>query len=418
MVATDFRYKLLLFLFELCFGFTFNIVGTISLSELFLVLTFFVYLTPKENRIPEIQKITLIYFILIFWQIISEMWVGNTLNNALRGIAVTVFSYLHFRFLFHFFLKDKKLILFALLGMLIYSIAFTNSIVTDIDTDSDKYEAVYLKFYLIPIITNALLVLSLIYSKRWIFIFFIATGIICIILGARSGGGIILLIGLSIWFLTKERNFSRTRVIVGSIALLIIGYGLYCLYVKNILNGRITEGNSEQVAKLENPYNPMSLLLMGRSEVYVGMTAYLDEPTFGYGSWAPDPNGMYHYMLLLLHEDDEKKIYNLTWDYIPNHSVLFGYAANNGTIALICILLLSTLFIKKGLSIIQKVPNRFRFVLLYSIISILWNTLFSPISFFRLDMCFNYAVILALYLSYHDKKNNETNYLNYDKNKS
>ena len=209
-------YKIIIILLELGFGITFNIVGTISLSELLLVL--FIPLYIKSNlfvKFPQLKTITWIYLGLLVSQILSEIVIGNTLSSAAKGFAVTIISYLHVLFLFNLFTKNRKLVIYAIIGALLKSLIFKSQYADEGDVSRviQGQGATFLKFYLAPIIINILLVSSLYLKKKIGAYLFIAVGIFFVILGARSAGIGVLLTGVLTYFVLSFKGKLKTKKI-------------------------------------------------------------------------------------------------------------------------------------------------------------------------------------------------------------
>lgn len=385
--------KFLIVLLEIGFGITFNIVGTISLSELALIITALWYIKRDMFvKYPILKTITWLYAGLLVSQVIAEYMVGNVLNNALKGFAVTTVSYLHFMFLFRYFVKDRKLIIYALIGMLAQSFIFGTTFEGNVDEVLEGQGAVFLKFYLAPLIINIVLLVAIYSKKRNISILCIVTGVLFVVLGARSSGISILLTGFIAYFILFARGkINRRIIIVITLFVAIFGYGLYAVYVNNVLSGKITAGNSLQLKQTSNPYNPINLLMMGRSEAFVGWIAFMDKPLFGHGAWAEDIGGKYH----LLQANLTNSIYrDPELNIIPAHSVIIGAGMQNGIFAFAFMVSIFIFFIKNGIKSIQK-KDPFLIIILYLIISLIWNGLFSPVSHFRLDMPLAFAFLLA-----------------------
>ena len=119
--------SLLLFLFELGFGIKFHIIGEISLSELFLLAYVPLFVLPKVNwkSSQALRQLTWAYLALFVFQAISEYMVGNILSNALRGLAITVVSYLHFMFLVYLLIRQKSLIFVLVLSQIMMKLFFS-----------------------------------------------------------------------------------------------------------------------------------------------------------------------------------------------------------------------------------------------------------------------------------------------------
>ena len=100
---------IVILLFELGFGVKFNLIGTISISELFLLFYVPLFVLPKVkwSGANDISKITVAYALLLSFQAFSEFMVDNDLTSALKGLAITVVSYFHFVYLISYLSRQK-----------------------------------------------------------------------------------------------------------------------------------------------------------------------------------------------------------------------------------------------------------------------------------------------------------------------
>lgn len=398
--------KYIIILFEIGFGLTFNLVGSISISEIFLVLftikNLFCDCLVKKK---EFREIVILYLLLIFFQCLSEFIVGNTLNNAFKGIAISVVSFCHFYFLVHVLSKNRNAIIYIIMGLILRRLIFGTSI--DGDAESALYgeDATYLKFYIAPLIIDCLLFLSIKVNSKRIPLVFILVGVFLIVVGARSLGIMTFITGLVSYVFRCRTGITNKSLLTYAIPCLIVGYISYVIYVDNVLSGNVTSGNSEQLLIADNPYNPIYLLLAGRSEVFVGWLAFMDAPLWGHGSWARDIG--YHYLSIVsaMH-DKEFNIYALsTVDVIPTHSVLIGYGTFNGIIPFIILVLLMVKIFKYGFFCMRHI-SEYKVILVSFIIQLFWNLLFSPLSHFRQTLPLYMSFIFVLYLNnrYQTKK--------------
>ena len=205
--------SLFLFLFELGFGVKFHLIGEISISEIFLLIYVPIFILPKIRwrKAKEFRIITIAYISLLSFQIFSEIMVGNELPNALRGIAIRVVSYLHFMFLAYLLVKQKSLILVLILSQIAMKLIFGTSFEEQSMEDIMLGEAaVYLKFYIAPLLILTFLAISIVYTHKHIALFFALLGAILILLGARSSGGMALLSGL-IAYLIEYKFFTYNK---------------------------------------------------------------------------------------------------------------------------------------------------------------------------------------------------------------
>lgn len=396
---------LLIFLFELGFGIKFNIVGEISISELFLlVYTPFIIARIRWNKVKVLKIVTIAYILLLTVQIFSEMFVSKGLSNSLKGLAITVVSYLHFIFLFYYLTKDKRIILVIILSQIAMNLIFGTSFEEQSAEDILAGEAAtYLKFYIAPLAILIFLAISVIYVNRNFPIAFSLLGIIFILLGARSSGGMALFAGMVAYLMEHKNLIPNKKILIIVLSLLLtISYGFYAYYVNLVLSGDITSGNSKQLFFCKNPYNPIELLMAGRSEAWVGWQAFMDKFWLGHGSWALDVTGRYQKMMAEIH--GERLIVRSFNNAIPAHSVLIAMGMKNGIMAFIILGFILIYFLGKGLLTLKKCDIRYVLVLSYYIFSCFWNALFSPSSHFRLTLPISFAIILVLYVAKYPKK--------------
>lgn len=394
--------SILIFLFELGFGFKFNIIGEISISELFL-LVYAPLIIAKIHwkKSIELKQITIAYTILLCTQILSETLVSNGISSSLKGLAITIVSYLHFIFLFYNLTKDKRLILIVILSQvatkLFWGTAFEEQSAEDILAGE---AATYLKFYIAPLTILIFLVFSIIFNKQNMPILFSLLGIGFVVLGARSSGIMAVFAGMTAYLAEHKYLLANKKLLFWSLAILIIiSYCGYIYYVNLVLSGKIISGNNQQLLSCKNPYNPIELLMAGRSEVWVGWQAFMDKFWFGHGAWAYDTTGRYQRMLLAM--QGKKMVIGEYFHHIgiPSHSVLIGSGTANGIFSFLSMGVILSYFLWKGILAIKECNKKFLLVLIYFVLSLAWNGVFSPQSHFRLTLPISFSIILTLYLT-------------------
>lgn len=396
--------SMLLFLFELGWGLKLSIVGQISISELFLLIYVPLKILPivKWRREKELFVITKAYVVLFCFQVLSECIVGNVLSNALKGLAITVVSYFHFIFLAVLLLRQKSLISVLILSLILRSLIWGTGLDAQRLVSIVQGEAVvYLKVYFAPLSLLISLYASIRLKYRNFPLLFSAYGLGLILLGARSSGGTAFLSGLLVYMML---HVPRKRFCVIAFWTLIGCYMLYVYYVNGILSGEITSGNSWQIFLCKNPYNPIELLMVGRSEMWVGLQAFLDSFWFGHGAWAYDLTGRYELIMQALHGEEEPLSNEY---YIPSHSVIIGSGMMNGIFAFMAMGYILFFFIKRGWLSLGCNDRRYQLVLAYYWIVLIWDALFSPQSHFRLSMPIAFAIIFTMYYNKKAKENGE-----------
>lgn len=400
---------LILLLFELGFGIKFNLIGVISVSELFLLLYVPLFVLPKVrwHEAASLKHITVAYVLLLTAQIVSEFMVGNSLQNSLKGLAITVVSYLHFMFLVFFLSRQKALIIVLIMAQVVRNLVFGTSVEEQsVEEMLQGQGATYLKFYVAPLLISAFLAVSAIYVRKSLPIMFALMGAVFILLGARSSGGMALTAGL-LTFMLEHRalTFNKKALLLSSVVLCVVAYSFYAYYVSQVLSGNITSGNSWQLFLCKNPYNPLELLLVGRSEAWVGWQAFMDKFWFGHGAWAYDSTGRYQRMMLEMHDELQTMTRSqMSLHYlIPSHSVLIGSGMKNGIFAFLAMAIIIVYFTWKGMASFIKCDERNKLILIYTTLEMSTMALFSPQSHFRLTMSVAFAIIFILSKSTENK---------------
>lgn len=382
-----------------------KMVGTISLAGLFYFF-WFVYKVivgewASELRSGLIAKISILYLCLFCFQSLSELIVGNELSNALKGLAVTALSYVKLMCLWPLVKKDRERITWLFVCMVIsgfFNFQFMTDTEFQLDSLIEGIEYSIFKFKIAPLFGELLVVYSLLTKKRNLVpILSLIIGAMCAVLGARSTGLMIFLSGVIVFAINHmDRTITKGQVIAWSIVGTVFGYVAFVLYVTAVLNGAIVGGNSkEQFATVKNPYNPMMILLAGRSESPSSLAAISDRPLTGFGAWAKDPNFKYH----KIKAEYQRVIFNestVMTDGIPAHSVILGTGVNNGIFAMICMFLILWSFISLGTKSLYR-SNRYNYIVVFCLMQLLWNGLFSPISHFRNEFPIYFCICLFAY---------------------
>lgn len=401
---------IIILLFELGFGIKLNLIGVISVSELFLLIFVPLFVLPKVkwNEAVGVKQVTMAYSALLGFQILSEFMVGNNLSSALKGIAITVVSYLHFMFLIYYLARLKLLILVLVVAQMARAVVFGTDIEEQSIEDVMSGEgATYLKFYISPIVISFSLAMSMIFKYKNFALLHSLLGIVLIVLGSRSSGGIALATGLVTYmFEHRVLTYNKKFIVMSLVLGCMIGYAFYVYYVNRVLYGEITSGNSRQVFLCSNPYNPLELLMAGRSEVWIGWQAFMDKFWYGHGAWAYDSSGRYQRMMLAMHDELSTFTRNqVSYHFlIPSHSVLIGSGMMNGVFAFLSTGAIVAYFLRKGVLSFVRCDNRYKLVLVYYVMDLFWTTMFSPQSHFRLTMPVAFAIIFVLSASVANKK--------------
>lgn len=389
-----------------------NLIGQISISDIIIVICAILYVFANKglgifSKDKELLYVTKLFALLVLVQIVTELIVGNSFNNSAKGIAVTVLTYLKFLFILGILLKNHKNILYLMTCLLIANIVFfrTNDMFgfgkLDVSTEEmatgEGIAMAYFKFKIAPLLIQVLVLLSLYFRRVNFSVVFIIVGAVCIALGARSDGGILFFAGIASIALRSKIKLSHRKIVIYSLIATAFLYWSYTKYVDAIISGKISGGNSEmQLKKTDNPYNPINLIFLGRTETFVGAIAFLNSPWTGWGAWAKDPDMRYHIIQYFIKDDMKKYNPKKISDQIPSHSVIIGYGVSNGIFAMLLIIMILFFFLRRG-AISLKSKSIFVFLLLTIMFQLIWDSLFSPISTMRYNFAFDFAYLFYLY---------------------
>ena len=398
--------KFQFFAFALLSNFRITLVGQIPVSELIALIN---SLSPKYwkyvLKLPDLRKINIAYFVFFLAQVLSDILNQSSLNNTLRGWANILMAIFVLNFVFTNYIKSPNYVIVFLVGY------FFSLIIFSPDTfGSSIYEMSFFKFRVAPVLNILVLLLSYyLLEKRkvksiFIIVLFITYGLINIALDSRSNGIFMILTGLIFYYRHNFRFIKSTKLVVFFVVCALLFQGLYSIYVYSVLNNHIGGEHSRiQMARVESPYNPINILKSGRAEVFVALYAIIDKPIFGHGSWAPDRDGKYTNIAFQLHDKDERFVsFFQSSDelIIPSHSILLGAWMTSGILGGISMLYIFLLFIKRSWSLIKfpmLTKDPLYPILIFFILSIFWNMLFSPLPHIRQTIPFQLSLILVLY---------------------
>lgn len=381
------------FLIEVGFGIY---LGPLPVSE-FILYGFLVYKFADFKNIfinGELRSFFIIFSFLLIIQLLVDCLHDPGWFYMLKGADAIIMSVLHVFFLYYYLKNNPKLLIYALAGaafMTLYSARTLMGMDSDVDYGDALAgeDAGLLKFIVAPIICYGILVVSSLgANKKWLVVVMFVFSLVFVVAGARSSGLILL---ISVAFILVSMNKALlTRIGLLSVIFLLIGYGVYTIYVTNVLNGNIASGNNEQILQLDNPYNPASLLLYGRPEVYVEAIALAESPLIGYSSHPVDQTGKYRALRVKIKTGLEPS-YSDRQATIPGHSVVFDFGLFYGIFALLLMLYFTLRILKTGISCLIDTKNII--LLSYAISFLIWNSFFSPIGHLKWTFPVFYTII-------------------------
>lgn len=211
----------------------------------------------------------------------------------------------------------------------------------------------------------ALALLLLFENSRAGFGVALISGVYCIVSQALQTGG---LSG------TRLTRFHFAAMLLGGLAVVQAATAIYSSLAENGTLGEAARAKYEIQTR-----GDINLLQGGRIESLVSTVAIADSPILGHGSWARD----YRYMRLLRNRAKELgltlqgDVTALRKETIPSHSYFFGAWVDAGILGGVFWLYILSMCLL-GAYRLLGVPQLFLPLSIFTILTLVWNTLFSP----------------------------------------
>lgn len=385
MQDTFFSNKYLILLLSFFSPMIINIGGEVSPSFLFILLTipfWYKQLDFKGDRV--LNHFVPLFVMVVVVQIIWMPFAQSEKFIQIKGLLITISGFLYFLYYYFVYRRDPLVLKWAALGTFLSSFVFINVLAEVAGGDFGMW-----KFQIYPrLVSGSVLFYLWFCDKKWMKDYapfmLIFVGAIGLTTGARSSGLIPFFAGVIAVIILKSKDIRLERIKGYILVGLLLLYGAYSLiYVPNVMNGNITGGNSQQLKATNNPYNPINLLMVGRTDAIVPFIAFADKPFTGWGYRTKDPNGKYHRILAKIGNKEQPDDHgNNLETYIPGHSVWGYYSCSYGIIVFIALFLLlyrTWKFVYLSLLI----HDNYLLCRLFYVLSVTWNFLFSPISHFK-----------------------------------
>lgn len=397
-MVSNWSYNKTIFILALIFmGVRVNLIGSISLTEIFVL-----FQTPslikwvQKTKLPYLKALCFLYLGLIFVQALAEFMVGNTWVNAIKGIAITIMSLLLILFFLRALCKDISLIKWIPISLLIQLLLWGDQF-----GYAETGETTYFKFYVAPIISYIVCYLSIVnvpFIRKNILWIFLSASLIVIIGGARSLGFSLLFSTLFYAVYNRYKSIKLNRILPGLLLAAILFQLFYAfVYVPKIVSGEWgSKQNREQLARVDNSKNMLMMLFSARAGVYVSYLAFLDKPLWGHGAWAKDEGFKYAKIQAKLFPEERNKIDKKNLPIVPTHTVVIGMGTRNGVFAFSLFLILLFFVYRMGLKAI--IPNSiYNMYLIFLIISSFQHLLFGPPAVLKNNASIVFSVFLVLY---------------------
>lgn len=383
-----------------------TLVGQLFLSELFSLINF-----PFIKPLRLIKSYNLLYTTIIcmagllFSQIISDIYNNSEPLDYLRTWAVLLFSILSTIYFVHLLSRSNKSIIYYFFALFFIKLIFGEG---DLNISFQSQDTNYFKVRFVGFLNAAiLLILFFLFTKKkvksaiWIIILF---SLICFILDARSNGLIYFISGSILIVKVTNARISKSKIIVSFILVSIVFYSGYTYYVNQVLHHGFGGLNSQnQLAKIDNPYNPFELLIQGRQELYSTTIGITEKPLLGHGSWAKDPG--LKYAKLLAEFTDSDFLYSR--GFIPTHSILLTSWLWSGVSGFLFLLFLFRKLLKSFLRFIKysNSNNPIMPILVVLTVEMTWHFLFSPYGQLRIAFPLWASLIIVFSPNFNLKRN-------------
>lgn len=401
--------RLLLILLVFFMGYRVNFIGSISVTELF-VLTQIpqIYIWVKKRMLicKDLHGIVWGFIVLMLVQCVSEFIIGNSFYNAIRGVMVTVMALLLMLFFIKILSRDILLIKWVPIGNIMSLVIWGDQF-----GFMETGEATYFKFYYAPLVVNALFFVLLQNNKNireYDFVIIFLASLFCISGGARSLGFSLFLV-FFLYLIWKKYKSIKLKKLLPSlvVCLFLVQLFLTYVYMPKVKSGEWgSDQNRAQYEKINWRSDIFSIIMSSRSDFYISWIAFLDKPLFGHGAWAVDTHRKYYRMQLALF--DEKNIKDDNLRYVPCHSVVVGKGVANGFFAFAVFLWICIKMYKIGI-LGLSVYSSYNVYTLWIVFSSFQHLLFGPPAILKNNSAISFAIMYTMYYFILNKKKQDEN---------
>jgi hypothetical protein len=374
--------NIILFLIPLLLYVRFSFVGSFSIGEVLLLLVS-PFLLPRIRMLfsdKNVRFMMMLLSIYLLGLMFSDFYRGTDAQDYLRGwskIALTGFSFLVLGALIQD--RDEGILYFCLGVGLSPFFSYGASVDMELLTAAEKY-----KYGIGSGVSIALFwLIGLRRADKYpiLLIFPCIAGLGALFMNSRSLAGITLLSSAIPLFIRRidpvGSAFTR-RTILYSLFFTACAFGVVGLYTyaapKGILGQRALDKYEDQSAKTGN-----FSIFEGREEVYFTVPKIIESPFVGWGSWYKD----YDYLITKLRERGMSEMgARITAEQrmglIPAHSHFFGGWMEAGILGGLFWLVVFYLAIRVLFLGAFKLTSFAQFVVVYVLVTFLWDILFSP----------------------------------------
>ena len=356
-------------------------------------------------RFPMLKKVLAAYALWVVAIGLSDLVNGTALFDSARHMATPIIGAASLVFAVSVLSRKPSALLTFLAATAVAKALFGDAAYGDTFADqslnwaSIEANTNIFKVRIVPFLTPALVLFACLISTRNMN----RASVLLILASAgyfamdSRGTGLVLFLSAILLIMIDIGFKPRTNhIVLGSVLVAIVGYLFYIGYVYYTIEYNPQGHNGQQMLRLENPLNPFSLLLQGRSEWLVWPIAFAERPLFGWGSWAEDPDGRFTLLrLALLETSPSANFLASDRNYIPVHSLIGVAFVWSGLLGLVAALWFLRIILSMGrrLSLLKTylLPAvTFLFLLM------LWHYFFSPPQHVRLSFPVALAALIVL----------------------
>lgn len=410
MTMNKSKYSLLYLVINSFKGLYLNIIGMISITEIFALISY-----VQNNKFlrklksSELKNVRLFFILLLVSQIIAELAVKNNAINIIKSVTVTIMAYLMILFHTKYIISDtrnlKYLPLSTIISLLLWGDQFGFM---------NDGEVTYFKFYIAPLVANICLYIilsNLSFIKNKIIYITLLASLFIIAGGARSTGFTLLFSALIFFIYQRYKRIRLKKVLPGVIGVAIIFQIFYSqIYIPKVVSGEWgSDQNREQLKLIDNSTNIFKMLYIARTDFFVSFQAFLDKPLFGHGNGARDKDLKYLQLNLKYTNSDRTITKDQKIGYVPVHSVIVGMGTQHGIFKFLIFLVFIIYIYRIGIKALDKKYNEpcINFYIIYTIVNSLQLMLFGPPSLLKTYGAQSFAIFLALYIIKKQRYKNE-----------
>lgn len=374
---------LIVFLMPMAYVVKIGFIGQVFGTDviLALILPFLLFSSQKFTYSGEVKRV---FFLIFGWfvaQLVTDLLRATPFDDMARGLF-KIGTFLCYFFVLYLLTKKRsfRLVIFAVgwcIGILVSYIFNPDALAISIPW----------KFgFGLAVAWLAVLASTYFYGskapfRRLTVPVLVVIGVLLMAKGMRSTGFVLMATG---FFIVAQNYYSSKAISMrrfGVLSLVLLGIGLLTLQV----HGWASEAGLLGEAALKKYQNfgqgNSSLLLSGRKEIFSSLSAIGDSPIIGHGSWAQD----FRYVEALYYELLERGILPGFDPYdpalalnIPTHSYIFGAWVEAGIVgAMFWIWVI--VFAYRTLYAQLSFPNPYAPMIVFVIVSLFWDVLFSPL---------------------------------------